>query len=284
MRKITGYLLLLFVAGLLAACTSQYDKLLKSQDYVLKYEKAKEYYANKKYDKAATLYEQAGMYFRGAPQDDSLNFFLGKSYYLYNDVYSAEFYFEQFRMNFPRSPFAEEASYLRIISLYRQTNRYELDQTPTMKTLNAIEEFTYTYPRSAYREEYDKIKKDLLQRLDEKSFEAAKLYYIREDYKASTTALRTLLKDNPDTQHREEVLYLLVASAYKYANNSYKHLQKDRYQAVIDEYFNFVSEFPDSKYRKEVEKWNSEALAQMNADRSKKEKEYAQPETTGVDK
>jgi len=278
LQRTIKYLLPTVAFLLLTACSSQYDKLLRSQDYKLKYEKAKEYFTLKKYERAATLYEQTAMYFRGTPQDDTVNFFLAKSYYSMSDMYSAEYYFNQFRNTFPRSPFAEEASYLRVVSLYRQTNRFELDQTPTQRTLSAIEEFEYTYPRSSYKEENDKIRESLLQRLDEKGFEAAKLYYVREDYKASTTALRTLLNDNPDTRYREEVLYLLVASAYKYAANSYRFLQKDRYQAVVDEYFNFVSEFPESKYRKEVEKWNTSALKSINTDRTKKEKEYVQPE------
>jgi outer membrane protein assembly factor BamD len=30
-------------------------------------------------------------------------------------------------------------------------------------------------------------------------------------------------------------------------------MQRERFLNVIDEYYNFISEFPDSKYRKEVD-------------------------------
>ncbi|MDR2358353.1 MAG: outer membrane protein assembly factor BamD [Prevotellaceae bacterium] len=257
---------LLLAAGwllLASGCTTQYDKILKSADYELKYRAAKDYYHAGKYERAATLFDQAGMFYRGTKQDDSLHFLLAKSYYLWGDVYTAEYYFEQFRTTFPRSLFVEEATALRIKSLYAQTHRYELDQTPTYKVLTAIEEFFYNFPATQYKEECSKIKEDLEQRLDEKQYESAKLYYHIENYKAATTALRTTLKDHPNSRYREEILYLLVASAYKYAENSFRHLQKDRFQAVIDEYYNFISEYPDSKYRKEVDRMNAGALKEL---------------------
>ena len=259
------YYALLLIAGVLlaAACTTQYDKIVKSADYETKYQAAKNYYQSGKYERAATLFAQSAMFYRGTKQDDSLHFLLAKSYYLWGDVYTAEYYFEQFRTTFPRSPFVEEATALRIKSLYAQTHRYELDQTPTYKVLAAIEEFFYNFPATQYKEECAKIKEDLEQRLDKKQYESAKLYYHIENYKAATTALLATLKDHPDSRYREEILYLLVASAFKYAENSFQHLQKDRFQAVIDEYYNFISEFPDSKYRKEVDKMNTDAQKEL---------------------
>ncbi|MBR4327176.1 MAG: outer membrane protein assembly factor BamD, partial [Bacteroidales bacterium] len=47
----------LIVAATLASC-SGYSKLLKGNDYELKYTKAFEYYDAKKYDKALQLFEQ----------------------------------------------------------------------------------------------------------------------------------------------------------------------------------------------------------------------------------
>ncbi|MDR3351021.1 MAG: outer membrane protein assembly factor BamD [Prevotellaceae bacterium] len=278
----TGYYGVLFAAcGLLwaSACTTQYDKILKSADYELKYRAAKDYYRLGKYERAAALFDQAAMFYRGTRQDDSLHFLLAKSYYLWGDIYTAEYYFEQFRNTFPRSPFVEEATLLRINCLYKQTHRYELDQTPTYKVLSAIEEFLYTFPATPYKEECLEKKEILSQRLDEKQYEAAKLYYHIENYKSATTALRTTLKDHPDSRYREEILYLLVASAYKYAENSFQYLQKDRFQAVIDEYYNFISEFPDSKYRKEVNRMNSDALKKLSPDGTSAKEETKEEQT-----
>ncbi len=262
-KKKNSIYLLLAVIFFSASCASQYDKLLKSTDYELKYLKAKEYYDLKKYARSATLLDQVMLYFRGTPKEDSVLILLAKSYFYDGDIYSAAEYFNQFRQTFPRSPFAEEASMLRLVCLYEQTWRYELDQRPSYATLAAIQEFRYTYPHSEFLEKTKKMEADLNQRLEQKEFEAAKLYYTMEDYRAATTALKTALKNRPETMYREEILYLLVASTYQYAEHSIFTRQKDRFQAMIDEYYNFVSEFPDSKHRPAVNKMYATGMEKL---------------------
>lgn len=94
---------------------------------------------------------------------------------------------------------------------------------------------------------------DLYQRMDRKAYESARLYYTIEDYKAATHALKETLKENPESLYREEILYYIVAANYQYANNSLPELQRARFLNVIDEYYNFISEYPDSKFRREVD-------------------------------
>ena len=142
---------------------------------------------------------------------------------------------------------------MRLDCLYQSTYRYELDQQPSRVAIAAIEEFLYDYPGSEYQEVCRKMLEDLYQRLDQKAFESAKLYYTIEDYKAATHALKETLKENPESLYREEILYYIVAANYQYANNSLPELQRARFLNVIDEYYNFISEYPDSKYRREVD-------------------------------
>jgi outer membrane protein assembly factor BamD len=94
---------------------------------------------------------------------------------------------------------------------------------------------------------------DLYNRLDRKAYESAKLYYTIEDYKAATHALKETLKDNPESSYREDILYYIVAANYHYANNSIPALQRERFLNLIDEYYNFISEYPDSRYRREMD-------------------------------
>ena len=94
---------------------------------------------------------------------------------------------------------------------------------------------------------------DLMERLERKSYESAKLYYTMEDYKAARHALKNVLKDNADNQYRESVLYYTALASYKYAYNSIEEKQKERFLDFIDDYYNFISEYPESKYRKELD-------------------------------
>jgi len=243
---------ILFLA-VLPACVNQYEVLLRSTDYNLKFRKAIEYFEAKKYSRSQPLLDQLQMVYRGTVQDDTLQYYLGLSNYHLNDFIVAEDNFKQFVEIFPRSPFTKAARFMRLDCLYQSTYRYELDQQPSRVAIAAIEEFLYDYPGSEYQEVCRKMLEDLYQRLDQKAFESAKLYYTIEDYKAATHALKETLKENPESLYREEILYYIVAANYQYANNSLPELQRARFLNVIDEYYNFISEYPDSKYRREVD-------------------------------
>ena len=94
---------------------------------------------------------------------------------------------------------------------------------------------------------------DLNKRLDTKAYEGARLYYKMEDYIASRVALRNVLKDNSENIYREDILYYIAMSSYKYAQLSVRAKQKERYLTFIDDYLNFIGELPDSPYRKELD-------------------------------
>ena len=94
---------------------------------------------------------------------------------------------------------------------------------------------------------------ELNARLDKKAYEAAKLYYKMEDYLASRVAFRNVLKDDADNIYREDILYYIAMSSYKYALYSVPAKQKERYLTFVDDYLNFVGELPDSHYRKELD-------------------------------
>ena len=94
---------------------------------------------------------------------------------------------------------------------------------------------------------------DLNERLDKKAYEAAKLYYKMEDYLASRVAFRNVLKDDSDNVYREDILYYVAMSSYKYASLSVPAKQRERYLTFLDDYYNFIGEIPDSHYRKELD-------------------------------
>ena len=94
---------------------------------------------------------------------------------------------------------------------------------------------------------------ELNERLDRKSYEAAKLYYKMEDYLASRVAFRNVLKDDAENVYREDILYYIAMSSYKYAQLSVPSKQKERYLTFVDDYYNFIGELPESEYRKELD-------------------------------
>ncbi|MEN6568790.1 MAG: outer membrane protein assembly factor BamD [Rikenellaceae bacterium] len=259
MKRAKVILLIVTCLVLTASCKSSYEALLNSTDTQQKYKGAMTYFDKGKYYKAAQLFEQLLLYVKGTDQDDTVQFYLGLSNYKYGDYIKAEANFNEFVSVFPRSPFTEEAKFLRIECLYNGTYRYELDQTPTFRTMAAINEYLYEYPNTTNLRRCRDMLVDLQERLDRKSYEAAKLYYTLEDYKAASYALKNTLKENADNQYREDIMYYIVCSNYQYAVNSIPEKQKERFMVLIDDYYNFISEFPESKYRKELDGMFAEA-------------------------
>ena len=247
------FFIMLLGALLLFSCKSQYEMLLNSNDVDTKYEAAFEYDNNGKYSKAAALFESLSMLTTGTEKDDTVQYYWGLSNYRFKDYYTAETNFDHFLEYFPRSPFAPEARFLRLDCLYRSTLRYELDQSPTYKAMNAISEYMQEYPNSVHMETCELMMSDLETRLDTKAFEAARLYYKMEDYIASRVAFRNVLKDDADNIFREDILYYIAMSSYKYAQLSVHQKQKERYMTFVDDYLNFKGEYPDSDYCRELD-------------------------------
>lgn len=267
-------------AAMFSSCKSQYEALLNSNDTDAKYEAAFKYYNDGKFSKAASLFESLSMLTNGTERDDTVQYYWGMSNYRFKDYYTAETNFEKFVENFPRSPFAPEARFLRLDCLYRSTYRYELDQSPTYKAMNAITEYMSEFPNSTHIGTCRQMMEDLQGRLDTKAYEAARLYYNMEDYLAARVAFRNILKDNADNMYREEILYYTAMSSYKYAHLSVHKKQKERYLTFVDDYLNFIGEIPASKYKKELDvlyKRTQRALgkdAVIDVDLERKEKDF----------
>lgn len=237
----------------ICSCKSQYELLLSSNDVDTKYKAAFEYFNNKKYSRAASMFESLSLLTEGTEKDDTVKYYWGLSNYNAKDYYTAETNFEKFAESFPRSPFASEARYLRLDCLYLQTLRYELDQTPTYKAMNAISEYMVDFPESERIASCRDMLTELGERLDKKAYESAKLYYKMEDYLASRVAFVNVLKDDAENMYREDILYYIAMSSFNYARLSVPEKQKERYLTFIDDYFNFIGELPDSQYRKELD-------------------------------
>lgn len=237
----------------LQSCKSEYEALLNGNDVDAKYAAAFDYFNNGKYNKAAQLFESLAVLTSGTDRDDTVQYYWGLSNYRFKDYYTAETNFTKFITNFPRSPFAEEASFLRIDCLYRSTLRYELDQVPTHNAISVISQYLVENPGNTHNAICHKMLKELNDRLDKKAYENARLYYKMEDYKSSRVAFKNILKDDAENIYREDILYYIAKSSYKYAFLSVESKQKERYLTFVDDYYNFIGELPESPYRKELD-------------------------------
>ncbi len=237
-----------------SAC-SGYERLLKSTDYKLKYSEAKRYYAKGDYYKAQVLYDQIAPVFRGTEQADTIYFYQAMSYFKQKDYIMSGHYFTQFSRTYGGSSFVEEADFMAAYCNYMESPRPELDQDKTMIAIQMFQLYLIKHKNGKKKEEVLKYIDEMREKLVEKSFISARLYYDLEDYKASIVALNNSLLEFPESKYREDIMFMMLKSSYRYANNSIEKKKKERYQATIDEFISFKSEFPESKYMKEADKF-----------------------------
>lgn len=258
MRKVAAISvgIVLFMAGfLMTSCKSQFEALLESSLTEEKYKAAFELFEKKKYSKAAQMFESVSLATNGTSQDDTVQFYIGYSNYCFGDYQTAESNLNNFIATFPLSPFTEKAKYLQLECLYKGTYRYELDQVPTRKAIVSMKGFMIDNPDSEYIPQINEMLDDLNGRLELKAYKSAYLYYHMEDYLASHYALKNVLKENADNRYREEILFYIAMSSYKYASLSVSDKQRERYLVFVDDYLNMVSEYPDSQYTKDLESY-----------------------------
>ena len=165
--------IILALAALLCivpSCKSQYEQLLSGNDVEAKYKAAFEFFNKGKYHKAADMFESMSVLTSGTPQDDTVQFYWALSNYRYKDYYTAQVNFKSFIDKFPRSPFADDAEFLRLDCLYKSTYRWELDQTPTYAAMVAINEYQMNHPASLHTAVCKRMLDDLNERLDRKAY------------------------------------------------------------------------------------------------------------------
>lgn len=249
----------ILVLVLIASC-SKYEKLLKSDDFQLKYDVAMEYYEDGDYVRSATLIEQILPVFRGTQRAAELSFILANCYYNRRDYILAAHYFDNFVRDFPTHEHAREATYMRAYCNYLLSPRPSLDQTTTNRAIDQFRLFITRYPDSEKVEDAEKLIDEMRAKLLEKSFESAKLYYDMGDFKAAIIAFRNSLVDFPETRHREEIMFLILKSSFLLADRSVPERQLERFQTTLDEYYAFIEEFPESDYLNEAERFFKSAL------------------------
>ncbi len=256
-----SYVILLVVIGLvLVSACSGYEKLMKSSDYVMKYDKAMEYYENKEYVRSGTLFDQISTVYRGTTKADTVYYYQAKSYYMQRDYILSGHHFSNLAANYPNSVFREEAEFMVAYCYYKLSPKPSLDQESTQKAIGNFQLFMYQNPGSERIPEAQAYIDEMRNKLVQKSYMSGKLYYNLGDYKASIISLQNSLNDFPNTEHREELMFLLVKSHFLLAENSIPQRQMERYQATVDEYYSFVGEFSDSRYRREADKIYDTAL------------------------
>ena len=258
-------------AGVLTSC-GEYNKVLKCTDYEYKYEAAKSYFAQGQNTKAATLLEDLITILKGTSSGEESLYMLSMAYYNQGDYVTAAQYLNTYYTTYPRGKYTEQARFNAGRALYLDTPEPRLDQSSTVKAIQELQMLMEYFPRSVRKAGAQNMIFELQDKLVEKDFLSAKLYYDLGDYTGNSSYSSTgnnylaaiitaqnILKDYPYTKLREDISMLILRARYDMAKASVDEKKEERMRDTIDEYYAFINEFPESKYLAEAEKMFKDA-------------------------
>ncbi len=236
----------------LTAC-SNYNVIIKGDDYEAKFDAANDYYESKKYDRCMVLYEQVYQHSPKTDQGEVSYYRLAKSYYLISDYYMSAYYFNAYIQRFPYSEKNEEALFLSALCSVNNSPNWSLDQTETLMAINNVQEFIDKYPQSSLLDSCNHIIDRLRYKLELKDYNKVLLYAKTENYRSAVTAADNFISAFSRSIYYEEIKYLAIINCYQLAKNSIESKKIERMEQTIERYRNFAVEFPNSIYLKELE-------------------------------
>lgn len=248
------YTVIIVLSFLLLGCGG-YSEVLRNDDYVQKRAYADAAYEKGEFDKAIALFEQVYQRNPRGEEGEDAYFKMGMSYYNVNDYSMANYMLSNFPVKFPYSDRAEEAFFYSVVAASNLSPSFELDQTDTEAAIDEIQNFVDTYPDSEYMERCNEILNTLYGKIEKKEFEAINLYSRMENYRAASSSAEEFISARPMSTYREKVYYILVKNSYHLAINSIDSKKRERVDKAIERYLNFVAEFPNTTYLREVKSY-----------------------------
>lgn len=248
----------LFLLGMnFMACNRDFIKLQKEGTTDQKYKAAMKYYQEGEYYFAGTLFEEISPLLRGDSTAEKTQFYNAYCNFYQSQYQLSSYQFKSFYATYANSPLAEEAYYMHAYSMFKDSPKYNLDQTSSLTAIDALQTFINTYPNSEYADNCSQHLKDLRARLERKAYERAKLYYKTSgttiaNFKAAVISIDNFRQDFPDSPYNLELSYIQIVSQFELANNTIFSKQKERYEKVLSLYETFKDKHPTTEFDKEL--------------------------------
>ncbi len=267
MRAVSRILLFFAaIAFVLTTSCSPYEKVRKSSDVNLKLTKANEYYDKKKYQRANELYHDLLPVLRGTRNYEQLFYRYAYTFYYQKDYPTAALYFKNFTGYFPNSKDAEECEFMHATCLVKMSPKANLDQTNTIKSMEALQSFINTHPESKRLAEANQFIDENRKKLETKEASAARLYYNIGQFKAAAIAYKDVINQYPESPNSDYYQYMVVKSFYNYAESSITEKQIERYASTVAAFNDLKAAYPSSTFVKDAERY--ELLANNNIRKS----------------
>lgn len=265
MKKISGWLLIFALLGLVSACKSKFEIVRTSGNPDLILQKAFEYYEKEEYQRALTLFDLVLNQVKGKDSAEKAYFQYAYAHYHTKQFVLAAYYFKNFSNTFVNSPYREEAAFMSAYSNYQQSPSYRLEQSNTIAAIEEFQTFVNLFPESKRVDECNKLIDECRRKLEQKAFAEGQLYYNTKQYQAAVLSFDNLLKDYPESPEAEQVRFLIVKASYLLSINSVVDKKIERYTETVARCDAFLEKYPQSTDVKEVKQIRKDAETELKA-------------------
>jgi len=245
-----------FALFILASCTESVEKIRKSSDVNYKLTKANDFYDRKKYMQAGELYHDLLPILRGTKNEEALFYRYAYTFYYQEQYSTAALYFKNFTERFTASKDVEEMEFMYALCLVKDAPKSNLDQTNTIRSMEALQSFINTHPQSKRLNEANEYVEQGRKKLEKKDADAAMLYFNIGQYKSAAISYKHVLDQYPDSPEADYYQFMVVRSTFQYALISIPERQAERYVNTKEAFKVLKETFPTSKYIKDGERYD----------------------------
>ncbi len=245
------------MAAIMTSC-GEYHRAQKSTDYDYKLDYAKRAFEKGQYVQAATILTDIVTVFKGTPKAEESLYLLALSHYENKDYVSSGAYFNTYYTRYPKGKYTELARYYCGYGYYLDSPEAQLDQSGTLKAIEELQAFLDYFPKSDKVTIAQNAIFELQDKLTLKELQNAQLYYnlgnyMGNNYESAVIVAKNAIKDYPYSKYKEELELLILKSRYQEAAQSVEEKKADRFRIVLDEYYSYINNYPDSPNRKEAD-------------------------------
>ena len=232
-----------FIISLLAllafASCGEYTRVQKSTDNDYKLDFAKRAFEQKKYVQAATILTDVVTVFKGTQKAEDALYLLALSHYENKDYTNSGAYFKTYYTRYPKGKYTELARFYCGYGYY-------------------LHSFLPYFPHSDKVGIAQNAIFELQDKLTLKELQNAQLYYnlgnyMGNNYESAVIVAKNAIKTYPYSRYKEDLELLVLKARYQEASQSVEEKKSDRFRTVVDEYYSFINNYPDSPNRREAE-------------------------------
>jgi outer membrane protein assembly factor BamD len=173
-------------------------------------------YNQKKFYRSIEVFQTLVYSYAGDTIVASGQYYLAMSYFGNGEYQLAATEFSRLLVNYPSSPFAGHAQFMRAASTYESApNNYGLDQTELKPSITQLEEFITDHPESEYIPDAKALLLKARTRLARKTYESAIVYTRIEAFESANVYFQKVVDDYTDTEFAPKATYMIAEGYYK---------------------------------------------------------------------